>query len=634
MKVFIGWDSREDIAYQVCKYSIEKNSTIPVEVIPLKQTDLREQKLYWREVDQLASTEFTFTRFLVPHLTGYKGWVVFADCDFLWVDDIKKLLDLADPKYAVMVVQHNYQPTQSIKMDGQQQLPYPRKNWSSMILWNCDHPSNKALTLEKVNTEPGSYLHRFQWLKDNEIGSLPYEWNWLVNWYHENPKQWIDFSVVDKAVERILRRYGFNFDLDRNRFFVSSSDYQNILNIVKTKQFVKTYGKEFIKDKKIILDDTGITKPKAIHYTEGGPWFNNYEFCDYSGEWKQYMREYKAKDLDITAIIRSKQPLDFDQIEREFKKKAYNLFVEVCKNEAIVNKKENDPELVKNDIWDYKRFVKKTMNMMLETDYPAMVVASARNSKIVHAKRFQYEKENIPGPYVIRGIASKDLIEYAIETKQDYYFIETGYFGNYTNHYNIGAKKLFHRLAKNNMQQEYILDVPDDRWKLLSYLEPKLEWTGWKKNGRKILLITPSQKPCQFYNIDKDKWISETISKIKEHTDRPIEIREKALRRERTDNSIYDAFDNDVFCIVTYNSIAAVEAIAYGIPAFALAPTAAKHLASTDLSKLESPYYPDEGLVQKWCHSLAYGQFHVNELINGTALQTVLNHDKYKKIYQ
>ena len=143
-------------AYQVCKHSILSKQP-DAEVIPLKQQELRDAGWYSRPVDKLASTEFTFTRFLVPVLTNYEGWAVFCDCDFLWQIDIKELFKKADDRYAVMVVKHDYQPSANTKMDGCVQHPYPRKNWSSMVLWNCAHPSNKQITAELVNKETGKY---------------------------------------------------------------------------------------------------------------------------------------------------------------------------------------------------------------------------------------------------------------------------------------------------------------------------------------------------------------------------------------------------------------------------------------------------------------------------------------------
>ena len=185
LPIFVGYDSREDIAYKVCEFSIYKN-TPDAEVTPLIQNDLRKHGLYTRDPDPLSTTEFTFTRFLVPHLTGYQGWALFCDCDFIWDGDIQQIFDYADPSYAVMVVKHDHQPKSTTKMDGKEQTQYPRKNWSSMILWNCGHSSNANLTLDTVNTQSGSYLHRFQWLADHEIGELNTQYNFLVGYNTES----------------------------------------------------------------------------------------------------------------------------------------------------------------------------------------------------------------------------------------------------------------------------------------------------------------------------------------------------------------------------------------------------------------------------------------------------------------
>lgn len=213
--IYIGWDSREDIAYTVAKHSMEMMSR-DVSVKPLKLHQLRDDGIYTRSIDKLGSTEFTFTRFLVPYLNDYKGWALFTDCDVLALDDMNKLFELADDKYAVMCVKHDYTPSETMKMDGQQQTIYPRKNWSSVVLWNCAHHSNSVVTPELVNTESGMFMHRFMWLEDEEIGEIPYQWNYLVGWYQS-------------------------------------------------------------KD------------PKLVHYTEGGPWFEEYKNCEYSKEWKDIL---------------------------------------------------------------------------------------------------------------------------------------------------------------------------------------------------------------------------------------------------------------------------------------------------------------------------------------------------------
>jgi lipopolysaccharide biosynthesis glycosyltransferase len=184
LRIFIGWDNREPEAYDVAEFSLTRRASIPVSITPIKQEELRSKKLYWRERDRLASTEFTYTRFLTPYLAGYKGWALFFDCDFLWLGDVAGLLEYTkESSKAVYCVQHDYQPEETVKMDGAVQTKYPRKNWSSLMLFNCDHEAVKNLTPEIVNQETGAYLHRMQWVADQDIGALPTEWNWLEGWY-------------------------------------------------------------------------------------------------------------------------------------------------------------------------------------------------------------------------------------------------------------------------------------------------------------------------------------------------------------------------------------------------------------------------------------------------------------------
>lgn len=217
-KIFVGYDSREVPAYKACIKSIKDSSKSNIDFIELNTNKLKQSNIYTRDKDPLSSTEFTFSRFLVPYLSNYTGWALFCDCDFIFLEDIENLFSLADDKFAVMCVQHDYTPTNTIKMDGKVQHLYPRKNWSSLVLWNCSHPSNKNLTPDIVNTQTGQYLHRFSWLTDNEIGSIPLQWNWLVGWYKE-PRD---------------------------------------------------------------------GHPKALHFTEGGPWFDDFKDCEYSNYYYKY----------------------------------------------------------------------------------------------------------------------------------------------------------------------------------------------------------------------------------------------------------------------------------------------------------------------------------------------------------
>ena len=194
LKVFVGYDRREVAAYQVCVASLIGRASIRLDIAPLLEPDLRARGLYRRPQEERGgqlwdaisdapmSTEFALTRFLVPHLAGYGGWALFCDCDFLWRADVAELLALADPRYAVMCVKHDHRPAEREKMDGRRQLPYRRKNWSSLVLWNCCHKANRALTPALVGAWPGRNLHGFAWLDDHLIGGLPEAWNWLEGW--------------------------------------------------------------------------------------------------------------------------------------------------------------------------------------------------------------------------------------------------------------------------------------------------------------------------------------------------------------------------------------------------------------------------------------------------------------------
>lgn len=222
-------------------------------------------------------------------------------------------------------------------------------------------------------------------------------------------------------------------------------------------------------------------------------------------------------------------------------------------------------------------------------------------------------------PIIFRGITKRKHINRAIDQGRDFYYIDTGYFGNFVSPGNPPGKKTWHRVVKNELQLSTIKDAPSDRWDLLVKGDKRLEWKGWKTKGKKILLIVPNSKSCHFYGTELQPWMQNTIDTIKKYTDMPIVIREKGSRSERNHHTIYDALDDGVFCTVTLASIAALESIAYGVPAFVSAPCAAYPLASTDLNKILTPYYPDEKLVRKHCCSLAYGQFTYNEMLDGTA---------------
>jgi lipopolysaccharide biosynthesis glycosyltransferase len=179
INVFIGYDEKETIAYHAAVQSIMDYCSEAVSFTPLNLTALKKQ--FWRQRDPLQSTDFSFSRFLVPHLCQYQGWALFMDCDMIVKDDLAKLWALRNDQYAVQVVQHDYQPKETTKFLGQPQTLYHKKNWSSVMLFN--NALCKALSPEYVNSANGLDLHRFNWLESESlIGALPKRWNWLVDY--------------------------------------------------------------------------------------------------------------------------------------------------------------------------------------------------------------------------------------------------------------------------------------------------------------------------------------------------------------------------------------------------------------------------------------------------------------------
>lgn len=216
--IWVGYDPREGNAFAVLRHSIRRHASTPIPIRSVDLYSLRESGLYHRPTthdkagrlfDVISgfpmATEFAISRFLVPHLvrqqrrgpTGGDRWALFMDCDMLVTQPIERLFELADDRYAVMVVKHHHNPMSDEKMDGQVQLRYGRKNWSSVMLFNVDHPSNDMLTPELVNEVPGRYLHGFEWLGDEEIGSLPVTWNYLVG--HNRPQELGDAEMQPPA---------------------------------------------------------------------------------------------------------------------------------------------------------------------------------------------------------------------------------------------------------------------------------------------------------------------------------------------------------------------------------------------------------------------------------------------------
>ena len=180
INVFIGYDSKEKVAYNVLSHSIIQNSTKPVAITPIALNNLKDD--FVRERNNISSTEFSFSRFIIPHLMNYQGWALFMDCDMLMFEDIAELWRMRDDSKAIQVCKHDYIPKQKTKFLGQTQTAYPKKNWSSFMLMNCKKCS--TLTPDYVNRASGLELHQFKWLESEDlIGDLPLEWNWLVGEY-------------------------------------------------------------------------------------------------------------------------------------------------------------------------------------------------------------------------------------------------------------------------------------------------------------------------------------------------------------------------------------------------------------------------------------------------------------------
>ena len=216
INIFIGYDSKEKVAYNVLSHSIIQNSTKPVSITPIALNHLKDD--FVRERNALSSTEFSFSRFMIPHLMNYQGWALFMDCDMLMFEDVSELWRMRDDSKAIQVCKHDYVPKEKTKFLGQTQTAYPKKNWSSFMLMNCKKCS--SLTPDYVNRASGLELHQFKWLEgDHLIGDLPLEWNWLVGEYEHK-------------------------------------------------------------------DDV-----KNVHYTKGGPWFEEYARCDYSQDWFKNLEE-------------------------------------------------------------------------------------------------------------------------------------------------------------------------------------------------------------------------------------------------------------------------------------------------------------------------------------------------------
>lgn len=222
--VFIGYDPREAIAYHVCANSIIRKATVPVGLNPLALNLMSGYK----EQHNDGSNHFIYSRFLVPHLMNYQGWALFIDGDMILRDDINELWNLRDETKAVMVVKHDYKTRMPVKYLGAKNEDYPRKNWSSVILWNCGHQLNRQITPEFVQNATGAQLHRFTWIPDDQVGELPVEWNWLPDEFGENKNAKLLHYTLGTPCFNDFATSPMSDEWHRERIFTEYSQQPNI----------------------------------------------------------------------------------------------------------------------------------------------------------------------------------------------------------------------------------------------------------------------------------------------------------------------------------------------------------------------------------------------------------------------
>lgn len=214
--VFVGYDPREAIAYHTCVNSIIRNSSQPVAIVPVALNLFKE----YSETHTDGSNHFIYTRFLVPYLMDYQGWAIFIDGDMIVRGDIAELWDLKQYTKDVMVVKHDYKTRMTEKYLGSPNEDYPRKNWSSVILWNCNAIRNKILTPEFVQQSTGAFLHRFSWIADDRLGELPAEWNWLDVEYEYNPlAKLVHYTLGTPCFHEFADQGDFSDEWHRERIF-------------------------------------------------------------------------------------------------------------------------------------------------------------------------------------------------------------------------------------------------------------------------------------------------------------------------------------------------------------------------------------------------------------------------------
>lgn len=224
--------------------------------------------------------------------------------------------------------------------------------------------------------------------------------------------------------------------------------------------------------------------------------------------------------------------------------------------------------------------------------------------------------EDSTDPLVIRGIMKHKIIKRCWEDQRPFFYMDSGYFGNRRGPNNPHGVKIWNRVVFNDLQHNKIIPRPADRWQRLGIILQR------QRKGSKIIIAAPDEKPCTFYGIDLQQWISDTLVEIKKHTDRDVVVRQRTKSRVARNTDTLEKALGDAHAVVTYNSIAATESVIAGVPAFVLAPcNAAMPVSNKDLSKIDAPWFPEEDLRYAWAKHLAYGQFHYKELENGKAMK-------------
>jgi len=543
--VFVGYDPRESVAYHVCVNSIIRHASQPVAIVPVALNLFKE----YSETHTDGSNQFIYSRFLVPYLMQWTGWAIFIDGDMILRDDIVKLWDLRNDHKDVMVVKHDYKTRMPIKYMGAKNEDYPRKNWSSVILWNCSSSPNQCLTPEFVQSQPGSFLHRFSWLEDDRIGELPIEWNWL-------PDEFGD-SVSAKLLHYTLGAPCFKEFSKTNQAHEWHAEFD-------LTRYCEQNDQPVIEPAPIALKPTLPAQPE-VHVLDAVP--------DEITQLFQDILKYRVDpagdyfDVQVNHIIQQVQALDTTTIlglDSEFRYKEKG-----------------------------KMFDPIIQSFTLGCGGQLATWSKSETSSI---------------PVVMRGITKRKEMAACRAAGRDFYYIDTGYFGN-------GKKKTFHRISKNDVQNlGPILDRPRDRLAATGFQPRKFY------GGSQILLAPPSQKLLNLYDIELDAWLESVLQELASRTDRKVIVRRKPGRTARTsDDSMAHALTQDIHCLVTFSSIAAGEALLNGKPAITLGPNAASALCSKSLDAIEKPYVPTLDEVEHWAAHLSYCQFTEIEMRNGLA---------------